>query len=69
MSLLSIRMVADTTDRDTMIRLKNQWDYLSISQREKLLTKMGHSLKWSTMKFKDLTGEIQSKIFMRNVVV
>lgn len=69
MSMFTIRMVADTTDKDTMERLKNHWNFLTIPQREKLLTKMGHSTKYAEMKFKDLSGEVQSKIFMKNVTV
>jgi len=69
MSLFTIRMVADISDPATKIRLRKYWNFLSVKDRVKCLTKMGYDSKYFEMYFEDLSPDIQSKLFIRNVTV
>lgn len=66
---MKIKMVADTTDEKTNRYLRKFWSNLSTDKKEKILSKIGHSKKWSDMVYDDLTGEIQSKLITSNFFV
>ena len=57
-----IKYVADANDRYTASILKQIWDYWSEEMRAQQLEKMGHSTKYATARYEDLTGDIQSRI-------
>ena len=69
MDLYVIKMVADTTNHVTLRILRTYWDRLSPDERIKVLEEMGHSSKWYAHNFDELTGEIQSKIITREVII
>jgi hypothetical protein len=59
-----IKLVADLTDYRTKLCAREYWDKMATpSMQKKILDKNKHSYKWVGVKFKDLTGEIQSFIF------